>query len=184
MKISYVLLAAIIAIAGCVQEEMPLKEISIPGHKEIYTFSNDIRDSINVSSNDPPEIRGQFFKGDMNIVFDGSSTQDNAYFTVVVTNIMAKIPTYLAYEGVVIRFEPYYYIGEMWYNKNGDEIERPELNGPALWLKGPSTGAEDLSVNIANNTIVLQGRTYKELTLAGDKLVLEVMGINKLPKKP
>jgi hypothetical protein len=179
MRFFHIAVICVIIVAGCVQEEVALKEISIPGHNDIYTFSNDIRDALKVESNNPAAIKSQFYEGEMSVVFDGSSPQDNAYFTVVMTNIMAKVPTYLAYEGVLIKFQPYYFIGETWYNRNGDEIEKPKLAN-VLWLKGPSTGAEETSVNIINNTIILQGTSYQNLTLAGDRLVLEVMGINYL----
>jgi len=39
-----------------------------------------------------------------------------------------------------------------------------------------------MSVNIINNTIFVQGTSYKNLTLAGDKLTLVVMGIDSLPQ--
>ncbi|MBI2580121.1 MAG: hypothetical protein HYW27_04435 [Candidatus Aenigmarchaeota archaeon] len=180
MKISYILVIAVILIAGCVQEEAPVNEVSIPGHAEVYTFSNDIRDAIKVNATEPAEMRKMFYKGQMNVVFDGSSQQDNAYFTVVMSNIMAKVPTYLAYEGVFIKFQPYYFIGDTWYDKNGNEIEKPDFGGPVLWLKGPATGAEETSVKLENATIILQGTSYKELTLAADKLALVAMKVDRI----
>lgn len=171
-----------ILVAGCTQqEEVSIKEVSIPGHNDIYTFSNDLRESLQVTADNPQGIRQKFFSGSMNLVFDGSSQQDNAYFTVIMTNIMAKVPVYLAYEGVLIDFQPYYFLEDVWYDRKGNEIEKPDLSGPTLWLKGPATGAENMSLSLTNNTITLQGTSYKDLTLAADKLVLIVMDINGIP---
>ncbi|MBI2172812.1 MAG: hypothetical protein HYT73_01205 [Candidatus Aenigmarchaeota archaeon] len=178
----YLLLIGVIIVAGCVEQDSSIREVVIPGHAEIYTFSNDLRDVLEVPINDPAGIREQFFSNKVNFVFDGSSRQDNAYFTVTMTNIMAKVPAYMAYEGRIIEFTPYYFIGDLWYDRKGEEIERPEFQGPVLWLKGPSTGAEDTSVNIENATITVQGTDYGSLVLAGDRLVLAVMKIDAIPK--
>ena len=182
MKFSFILMVSIILVAGCVQqEEVSIKEVSIPGHNDIYTFTNDLRESLQVAADDPQEIRQKFFSGSMNLVFDGSSQQDNAYFTVIMTNIMAKIPIYLAYEGVLMEFQPYYFVENVWYDRSGNEIEKPALTGPTLWLRGPATGAENVSLSVTDNNITLQGTSYKELTLAADKLVLIVMDISSIP---
>ena len=182
MKFPAILLVLIVIATGCVQQEIPVTEVSIPGHNEIYTFSNDLREVLPVAASGQEEIRQQFLGGQMNFVFDGSSAQDNAYFTIVMTNIMAKVPIYLAYEGVVLKFQSYYFMEDVWFDRSGNEIEKPDLSGTTLWLKGPSTGAEGTSVNIINNTIFVQGTSYKNLTLAGDKLTLVVMGIDSLPQ--
>jgi len=184
MKIAYILLPILIVLAaGCVQQEdTQIREISIQGHAESYTFSNDLRDVLEVPINDPAGIREQFFSSNVNFVFDGSSRQDNAYFTVTMTNIMAKVPPYMAYEGRIIEFTPYYFVGDIWYDRKGEEIEKPELQGPVLRLKGPSTGAEDTSVRIENATITVQGTDYINIVLAGDRLVLAVMNIDAIPK--
>ncbi len=183
MKLYLLLIGIAIIAAGCVQQEdTSIREVAIQGHAEIYTFSNDIKDAIKVNTTEPEEIRKQFYRDRMNVIFDGSSQQDNAYFTVLMSNIMAKVPVYLAYEGVLIEFQPYYFIDSTWYDKKGNEIEKPVFEGPVLWLKGPSTGAEETSVKLENSTITLQGTDYKELTLAGDKLALVLMKIDAVPK--
>ena len=174
------ILVAMTLIAGCA-EQQPITEISIQGHgNEIYTFSNDIRESLLVKTNDPEGIKaiGATFT-DMNVVFDGSNQQDNAYFRVVLTNINAKLPLFYSYEGRLISFNAYYFIGDTWYKSANQTIE-PNFSSPVLWLSGPSTGAKDTSLNLVNNTIYLSGTSYKNLTLAGDKLVLLFFGIDNI----
>ncbi|MEK6888248.1 MAG: hypothetical protein AABX14_04870 [Candidatus Aenigmatarchaeota archaeon] len=180
-----IIIAAIIMvalIAGCTQQQTPITEISVQGHgNEIYTFSNDIRESLLVKTNNPEGIKaiGATFT-DMNVVFDGSNQQDNAYFRVVLTNINAKLPLFYSYEGRLISFNAYYFIGDTWYRSANQTIEKPIFNGPVLWLSGPSTGATDTSLNLVNNTIYLSGTDYKNLTMAGDKLVLLFFGIDNI----
>ncbi|MFA4820116.1 MAG: hypothetical protein WC613_04120 [Candidatus Aenigmatarchaeota archaeon] len=177
------LLLSVILVAGCT-EQQPITEISVQGHgNEIYTFSNDIRESLRVKTNDPEGIMiiGATFT-DMNVVFDGTNQQDNAYFRVVMTNIIAKLPVFYSYEGRLISFNAYYFIGDTWYKSANETIEKPNFSSPILWLSGPSTGAKDTSLNLVNNTIHLSGTDYKNLTLAGDKLVLLFFGIDNIDK--
>lgn len=178
----YIVFALVILViaAGCVQEKTPIKEISIPGQAKIYQFSSDLRSAVMVKSNDEASINNIFYTAkNINIVFDGSSETDNAYFNAVLIDFGSKVPLYLSYDGIQIKFTPFYTIGDDWYNATDDKITKPNFTEPVLMLKGPDTGAEDTSVNIFNNTIVLQGTSYKNLTLAGDKLTLIVFGIDK-----
>lgn len=175
-------LLAVVMIAGCTSEEKPITEISIPGHgTEVYTFYNDIHKAVLVKTNDPQGIKaiGDSFTK-MNIVFDGSSTQDNGYFRAILISILAKVPIYYSYEGRIVHFDSYYFIGDKWYNSTSEEIEKPVFQDPVLWLSGPSTGANETSVILNNNTIYLNGDSYKGLTMASDKLVLLFFGINKV----
>lgn len=178
-----VLLLFVVFISGCA-ENTPVTEVVIPGHgSQVYTFSNDIRQSLLVKTNNPEGIKaiGRQFTV-MNVVFDGSNSQDNAYFQVVLTNIVAKLPIYYSYEGRLVRFNSFYSVGDRWYNSTNEEIKKPEFNGPALWLVGPST-TNETSVMLTNNTIYLSGDSYKGLTMAGDKLVLLFFGIDSVPEQ-
>lgn len=182
MKKIYILLLAIIFSLGCA-EQLPVTEIVIPGHgSQVYTFSYDIRQSLAVKTNDPEGIKaiGASLTR-MNIAFDGSNEQDNAYFRVVLTNIGAKLPIYYSYEGRLIQFDSYYFIEDQWYNSTNEEIERPVFSDPTLWLSGPSTGANETSLVLTDNIINLNGDSYKGLTLAGDKLVLLFFNIDSVP---
>lgn len=176
------LLVVMALIAGCAEERQPITEISIQGRgSEIYTFSNDIHESLLVKTNDPNGIKaiGKTFT-EMNVVFDGSNQQDNAYFRVVLTNINAKLPVYYSYEGRLISFNAYYFIDGVWYRSANETIEKPNFSSPVLWLIGPSTGANETSLRLENNTIYLSGESYKGLTLAGDKLVLLFFNIDSI----
>jgi len=167
--------------SGCTENNTEIKEIAISGHgSQVYTFANDIREALKVSVNEPIEIK-RIFATNSNfvLVFDGSDSQDNAYFRVVLIN-MNKIPTYYAYEGRVLSFEYYYYIGDNWYNDTDGNITRPAFAKPVIWLKGPATGATETSLKLENNIIYLQGTSYKNLTLAGDKLTLLSFGIDNI----
>lgn len=173
-------LVSVLVVSGCT-EQQPITEVSIPGHgNQIYAFHNDIRESLTVPVNNPAGIKALINSSNgMNLVFDGSSPQDNAYFTVVTTEVTEKISTYYSYEGKLFGFAPYYYMGEQWYDSGGVEINGPP-SGPVLWLLGPSTGANGTSLRLENSTVYLSGDSYKGLTLASDKLALLVFNIDKV----
>ncbi|MBI2971259.1 MAG: hypothetical protein HYY37_02455 [Candidatus Aenigmarchaeota archaeon] len=170
------LLVALVLVAGCTSPA-PVKEITIPGHgSQVYVFTHDIREASKVPANDETGIRSLFTQADaITIVFDGSSSTDNGYFQVVSINVIDKLRTYFAYEGKVMRFSPAYYLGDTWYDADG-EIEKPNLTD-ALWLMGPDTGAAETSLTLDGSIVYLRGTSYKNLTLAGDKLALVVMNV-------
>lgn len=177
------LFVVVVLISGCAQQQ-PVTEVYIPGHgNQVYTFSNDLREALLVKTNDPEGIKAigkNLIR--MNIVFGGSSSQDNAYFQVVLTNIGAKVPVYYSYEGRLVYFDSYYFLGDKWYNSSNEEIARPSFTSITLWLSGPSTSNET-SLMLVNSTIFLSGKDYKGLTLAGDKFVLLLFGIDKVPNQ-
>ncbi|KHO47666.1 MAG: seg [archaeon GW2011_AR5] len=177
-----ILLISVIVISGCVEEQEPVTEIYVPGHgNQIYAFHNDIRESLKVPVNNPEGIKAlAAVSNGMYLVFDGSNPQDNAYFTIVTTEITQKISTYYSYEGRLFGFMPYYHIGSQWYDSGGKEINKPDFSGPVMWLLGPSTGANDTSVTLVNSTVYISGTSYNNLTLAGDKFVLLIFGIDRV----
>lgn len=173
------LLAFVVFLAGCTQQQEQT-DVQIPGHPVVYSFSNPIKEALKYPVTEKDEIRTMILSSrNMNVIFDGSSAEDNKYFQVVLYNIVTKIQTFFVYEGVLMRFNTYYFIGDKWYNST-DETERPDLSGLTLWIKGPDTGATGNSVSFADNTIFVQGMNYKNLTLAGDRLVLLVIGVEKI----
>lgn len=178
-KLLIFLLIGVVLVSGCAQQQ-PRNEIYIRSHgNQIYTFANDIGEALRVKTNDPQGIKdiGKTLEK-LNIVFNGSDVQDNAYFRVVLVNIGAKVPTYYSYEGRLVYFDSYYFVDDKWFNSTNEETA-PSFSGPVLWLKGPATGANETSLVLMNNTIYLSGDSYKGLTLAGDKLVLLLFGIDK-----
>ena len=176
-----ILLVFTLIISGCVEENKEIKELRIAGHgNHIYAFSYDIRESLKIPVNDPIAIKILVWQSDrLNIIFNGSSQQDNAYFQVLAINIVSKLQTFFAYEGKLLRFPVFYYENGKWFNST-EEIIIPDLKGANLWLLGPNTGASDTSLFSVNNIIYLQGTSSKNLTLAGDKFALVIMGIENV----
>ncbi len=179
------LLLAVVVLAGCIQQDeyVPLTELHLQGGgNEVYTFTHDIRQTLKLNVNNPEGIMDLADRSDiMVLVFDGSDRQDNAYFTVVVTNLQQKIPIYYAYKDRVFNLVPFYYLGDEWFDKTGKNITKPDFGTtPAIWLKGPSTGATDTSLNLTNNTIYLSGLSYQNLTMAGDRLTLLFFNIDEI----
>ena len=78
-----------------------------------------------------------------------------------------------------MRFDVYYYDNEGWHNSTGGAVLQP-LNGAAIWLLGPNTGAAATSVALERSVVYVQGTGYKELTLAADRLSLAFMGIERI----
>ena len=186
-RVLIMLFALLIFFSGCIEQNNNLpgeeiKEIMVEGHgNQIYRFSFDIRESLKIASNDPAGIKELFSNSNaFIIVFDGSSEEDNAYFTVVLINTIDKMQTFASYEGELIFFDTLYYEGEQWYNRTGGEIEQPDFVDPVIWLLGPSTGATETSVNREGNIIYIQGTTYENLVKAADKFSLIFMGVEKV----
>ncbi len=181
MKLLLLLLTAVVLVAGCA-EQASLKELYIPGHgDQIYAFSSDINEALRVSTNDPEGIKeiGKSLET-LNIVFNSSDAQDNAYFRVILIDIVSKLSTYYPYEGRLVYFNTYYYSGENWYNSSNEQLQQPSFSGPVLWLYGPATGANETSLTLEGNNIYLRGASLAGLRLASDKLVLLFFQIDKL----
>ena len=173
----YFLLVALIFLSACTQQEV--KEIFIPRHNTVYTFSYDIRESLGVPVENSLQIAETMAKDERILfVFDGTSEEDNAYFAVTSFNIVSKLDQYFYNEGVFAYFDVLYFVNDTWYNKTGPQ-ESPDLTGIVIWLKGPNTGAQRTAVYTADSYIFVEGTDSKNIVLAGDRLVLLVMGINK-----
>jgi hypothetical protein len=98
--------------------------------------------------------------------------------------------TYFLWEGGILGVDSYYYVGDRWFTVvNGTETEIPmpdfantadttDATNTVVWLKGPGAGTNETSVTIDGNIIYVQGTSHRELTLAGDRLALIVLGIN------
>ncbi len=170
--------------AGCVQQDTPIMEISAPGHPQIYAFNNDIRQSMLVKAENQKEIRDLFQnERHIDIVFNGTDELDNGMFRIALIDISSKIPFYFAAEGRATNIDIYYFLadnGTQWYNSTNEPIAEPPLRGLTLWLKGPATGATGTSVSLQGKTVLLQGMSQKNVSLAADKLTLVVFGINNL----
>lgn len=181
MKKEIIVMSLLIVVLASGCSAPPVTELTIPGHgPEIYTFANDIREALTVKTNDPNGIKqvGNDFVV-MNIVFNGANETENGYFGIVLFNLISKVNLYYSYEGKYVAFNKFYYIGDAWYNSTGGQISKPQFAAPVLWLVGPSE-ASGTYVNLEGNTIYLSGTSYKDLTLAGDKLALIFFGIDQI----
>jgi len=178
MRYELVLLV-LVFISACVQQPVPITDIRISGHGEqIYQFSYDIRESVSVKAEAEQQIRGLLINSSKLSIIFNSSAEDNVVFQVVVFNIAAKLPTYFSYEGKLLHIDAFYYKEDGYlYNKSEERVEMP--SNARIMLLGPNTGAEETSVSLDGNTVILQGVTRKDIVLAGDKLALIVMGIDE-----
>ena len=170
-------LVVLIFLIACTQQEV--KEILIPRHNVIYTFSYDIRESLGVPAENAAEIIETTSRNERVIfVFNGSSEKDNALFAVTSFNIVSKLDQYFYNEGASVYFDVYYLVNDTWYNKTKG-VQTPDLSGTVIWLKGPDTGAQRTSVYMKDGYIFVEGTDEKGVVLAGDRLVLLVMGVNR-----
>ncbi|GEM_PF-2193863 len=181
-RVLLVLVLIVGLLSGCATKQTPITVLEQGFDK--YIFSNDIRDALKVNAN-ASEIRSVFAgQKKMNIVFNGVSPNDNGYFRVVIFNFLNKIRTYLQNNDFDIpKIEPYYYLdGESgsWFNLNNENISRPVFENPTIWLKGPNTGANETGIKRDNAVVYLTGNNAKNLTLAGERLTLLLMGIDSI----
>lgn len=181
MKNYSAFLILIIITSGCVAQE-EIKEITIPGHgSQVYEFSYDVRESIKVRSSGDDAISSLLRSaGRMSVIFNGTSREDNGYFSAVAFNILSKLQTFYAYEGKLLSDIAVFYYDGGWHNKTGSAVEKPDLTDASIWLLGPHTGANGTSVTIDGSVIYIQGTSLKNIAMAGDKLALIAMGINSL----
>lgn len=174
------LLILAVVVSACVQPQVELKELYMPGHgNQIYSFSYDIRESVKIKSSNEAEIRSLLEKTNkLTIIFNSTSEEDNAAFQVAVFNLASKLPTYYSYEGKLLRIDVLYYGADgNLYNKTKERASLPE--NTKILLLGPNTDAKETSISLDGNNIVLQGVTKKGVGLAGDKLALVAMGIDE-----
>ncbi|HLD57835.1 MAG TPA: hypothetical protein VJA47_05990 [archaeon] len=179
---------AVLVVSGCAtQPSKPITTIK-QGFAE-YKFLNDLRGILKIE----PEtvgLDGRFDliftnKNNITLIFDGSSSIDNAYFRVVVLNFMTGLTTYLTSNNMQLPpVSTFYYIGDentKWYTSENNSVPRPLLSSPVVWLKGPHTGATENKVQLLDNKIAyLMGTNSANLTMMSERLLLSVMGINSI----
>ncbi|MBI4895461.1 MAG: hypothetical protein HY831_03125 [Candidatus Aenigmarchaeota archaeon] len=176
-----ILIISVVVISGCINQEEPKKEAyNFTKDGVEYTFNNNIYDSLNISIQDEKYVKASIDSAQSVIVlFNGSSLEDNSYFSVVSYNIVEKIKNYFVYsKGQIVDFKAI-------------DIEQNHTipgGSTVIFLRGPSTGAHGTSVyydgncivnNVSiapfNNCIVVQGTDYKNFSLAADRLILSVL---------
>ena len=176
------ILVPLLLIAGCVQE--PLHNITISEHNVDYIFTSDIREAIQMPVNNQTEIRDMLLENyRINLVFDGKDQQDNAIIALSFHDITSKLTPYFINENISKEFAIYYYIDDQWYDIKKEAVEKPDLNKEdevTLWVVGPRTGATSTEVTLEDRIITVKGTSRENLAKAADKLVLIVMGIDKV----
>ncbi len=160
-----VLVALIITAAGCAEKkDEKITEITIKGQS--YVFSEDIWETLKVPTGSWTKINHILNDSEIQVVFDGTTT-DNSYFAVVGYNIAFKLSRFRAWELREINFTT-------------ATLDNAIFDKPTVYMKGPNTGANETSVTIDNQTVIVQGTDFKNLTMAGDRLVLVVFEINDI----
>lgn len=169
-----VVLAALVFISACVQQT-PITEITLEGQgDQVYVFSYDIRESVKVKSADESSIRNLLGSTDsINLVYNDTQ-EDLPVFNVALFNIREKLRTYDAYQGVVLKFYPFYHTPDGLVN-----FSNASVNNPSVEIKGPNTGAVETSVTLNGRTILAQGTDSRSVQLAADKLVLIFFDIDE-----
>ncbi len=169
---------AVIAVTGCVQQPQPITNITIDGVD--YSFTNDVREALKVPVNDRFQIQQlMIYSKNISVIFDCSIPEEKPSIAVAAHNAVSTIQNYLVSHGTFARFPVYCFVGEQWYDATDNSTAKPVL-GTTLWFKGPKTGANETSVLAENNTIVIQGTDYKNLTLATDAFSLTVLGVSRI----
>ncbi len=157
-EILFASLAVLVLMFSLCLEEKPVTEIVVGNIT--YTFSVDIHKSLLVPVEHEKEIRDLLLNSSyIEIVFNGTG-KDNPYFASVGFNIASKLSIYRNQIGKPIEIK-------------GVEIRNASSANTTILLLGPTTGARNCKVYLKNShIIVVEGRTYPELVMAGDRLML------------
>ncbi|MBI5332616.1 MAG: hypothetical protein HZB65_03520 [Candidatus Aenigmarchaeota archaeon] len=171
-------LIIVIAVSGCInQEETPKELYNITKDGVEYVFLNNIYDTMNMSVEDGSSIRKTINEPlSVKIAFNGSNSEDNAYFSVVSYNLVEKLKNYYIYtRGKMVDFSA--------VNLNGSE--QFPYGSTIILLKGPNTGANITRVYYDNacvyngvvvakfsRCIVIEGTDYSGLVKASERLML------------
>lgn len=170
----FLVLALLVFVSACVQQQ-ELREITISGQgNQVYVFSYDIRESVKVKSSNETSIRSLLRTDSINILYNGTNEQDLAYFNVALFNIREKLRTFYGYNGILLKFYPFYYTANELVN-----FSNASISNPTIEISGPNTGAAETSVTLTGKTVLVQGITSRNLQLAADRLVLAVFGIDE-----
>lgn len=178
-------LAAILVVSGCTGSSGNI--IKLPGHgDQLYQFSYDVAETLQIPVNSPDSIKQIMDNNDhYTFVFDGSDTADNGRFRVSIINIVTKLKIYYSIEKDVVlgtgNFNAYYFIENNntreWY-LNEEKVQAPLLRNPTIWLRGPSSGNNETSVNINGNIVYINGASGRGIERAADRFVLAVFAVS------
>lgn len=166
--VAFVFLSMLAVQAFAQGSQKNLTSLVIDGQE--YLFSTNLYDAIKIPVKNETEIKSLFESYDeVCIIFNGSSEQDNAYFSAVLYNDAFKIVRYYTLQG------------RSFGMPSCNEYNASEIIIPILLIKGPNTGATENSITLnGTNIIIMQGTDAKGIKMVGDKLALIVLGINDL----
>jgi hypothetical protein len=172
---------SIIFVPGLIQKEEPLQAIMVDG--QTYVFDQDIRKSLKVPMYDEDKILEILsFPPKINILVDTSNTTENAYYAKVSFNTISKLSRYYTHNNVYMEY-PFYAMENntiFFWNRRNNTLTplNGSIEGPVIMFKGPSL-ANETSVRLTNQTIVVQGTTQENLSMASEKLVLSLLGVSE-----
>ncbi len=178
IKNEHIIIAAVIILAVVVaavyiliQPQLPEEVTRIIYENQKYIFSYDIYDSDKISMQNTQEIL-MLLNGakKIEIIYDENATEDLPYVTATAFNIVYKMQQYAVYSEkriLDIRAQPL------------SNTTLDVANTSYIMLKGPASQVIETAISLTNSNIVLvQGLTTDELAMAGDKLVIEFIGLN------
>lgn len=177
MKRSALKFLMLLLVLGCIQSAAKNTTLVIDNVE--YQFANDIGEAQKIPVDSPGAIRELMLKSkDISIIFDCSGA-DKPQLTVAAFNAVSTVQNYLVYSrSTYSNFRTYCFVGDQWYDSVDMPIEKPALN-VTLWFKSERTGAASTGVSLVNNTVIVQGTNYKNLTLATDAFNLAFLGVYK-----
>ncbi|MEM5804818.1 MAG: hypothetical protein QXU82_03175 [Candidatus Aenigmatarchaeota archaeon] len=107
-----------------------------------------------------------------------SNDTENSYYAVDGFEIAYKLGTIY-----VVMFGESLPIESLPANSSAEVFANATAKEPVIFMKGPGAGATKTQVTLVNNTVIVEGpdlseegRTYTDLDLAVDKLLLVLLG--------
>ncbi|MBI4018724.1 MAG: hypothetical protein HY364_00535 [Candidatus Aenigmarchaeota archaeon] len=175
----FAILLAVLSMSGCIQAEEPLVLIRVPGHADVYRFSYDVRETVNIDSQNAHDTRNALL-GAESISFVINATNETTipgYYSKSVVNIVQKLKTYQLYSGKILNnYSVFVYDNQkhMWLNSTSGEIE-PSFGDAVIWME---SNAGRTSVDFENGIIYVRGDNYENMVRASDKLALIFMNVD------
>ena len=161
MKAVLVIFLAFVAItAGCIGQQ-PMEEIHILEKDGVeYEFSTDVREAAKIEVIGETQIFDSIaLANNVSIIFREGG--DNAIFAKAGFDLTNKLQFY------------YVYTQDRIVGIRGFEMVNASMaEGTIIEFIGPTTGANETSVSLQNETIIVRGTTNQTFALAVDRLAL------------
>jgi hypothetical protein len=157
-----ILIIVMVLLAGCSEKKEPITRLIVDGVE--YVFSEDVFESLKIPVYSPPNITQAMNASHIYITFNDTNSTENSYFTVAAYNIVFKLTRQRLWELREVNFTV---------------VPLKNLTAnmtPVLMLVGPSEANTTSVVGFDNLTIV-RGTSFKNMTMAADRLSLLLMGV-------